>query len=810
MQSIKKRFSVLDADQKSSLIDRGFIVIALIFVIWQLHPSLILSNSTTTGGDTGAHFIVPWLFEHQVLTHFRLTGWSNAWYDGFPLLGFYFPLPSLLVSFLNLFVTYDVAFKLITIFGSLLLIPSLYTLGKKFGMPRPIPVALSLVGVGYLFDTSYTIDGGNLASTLAGEYSFSLSLALGIYVVAIAAKKGLTRKDLGLGALLFGLATLAHILPSFWVGAALVILVLLKRIYLKTWSDLRYTVGIVVLAGFVTAFWALPFALRISYSTSMGWSKVTSYRSTLFPHELKPWLIMALLGVIISLVRKQMLGVLMALLGVLSVAAFIFLPNSAVYNARALPFWVLSLYVLSGLFLGNAGIFAAGIFRLLSNLVKRSGRGDPKNSAVLSLVSSEAHTTAELDYSPPESLIGLELKASEVDSLLSGSGTEKIGTSEVLEPLLREPGPRGHLMIGTAVSLVVFLISGLGLFSPISWLPFHPVQSFVPSWIRWNYTGYEAKVGYPEYRRIITTMKTVGHTYGCGQSMWEYNSEENSFGTPMALMLLPYWTDGCVGSMEGLFFESSATTPFHFLNQSELSAAPSEAMAGLPYGSVNVALGVQHLQLLGVKYYMAYSPNVVAQANRDPSLQRVATVPAVDPSATNSVLGRTWSIYLVKGSTKVVPLQNLPVVLNGVKPNQGSWVTNVVSWYDNPSKWGVFPAQSGPSNWPRVPLGATNLPTVPSKSTNITNIIQRNSSVTFDVSQVNTPVLVKESYFPNWQVKGGKGPYRVAPNLMVVVPTSHHVVVYYGMTPIDYTGYAVTFLSVIVVAGLLMADQSKR
>ena len=42
----------------------------------------------------------------------------------------------------------------------------------------------------------------------------------------------------------------------------------------------------------------------------------------------------------------------------------------------------------------------------------------------------------------------------------------------------------------------------------------------------------------------------------------------------MALMLLPYWTDGCIGSMEGLYFESSATTPYHFLNQSELSEAP--------------------------------------------------------------------------------------------------------------------------------------------------------------------------------------------------------------------------------------------
>ena len=43
--------------------------------------------------------------------------------------------------------------------------------------------------------------------------------------------------------------------------------------------------------------------------------------------------------------------------------------------------------------------------------------------------------------------------------------------------------------------------------------------------------------------------------------MWEYNSNLNRFGTPMALMLLPNYTDGCIDSMEGLLFESATSTP---------------------------------------------------------------------------------------------------------------------------------------------------------------------------------------------------------------------------------------------------------
>ena len=44
-------------------------------------------------------------------------------------------------------------------------------------------------------------------------------------------------------------------------------------------------------------------------------------------------------------------------------------------------------------------------------------------------------------------------------------------------------------------------------------------------------------------------------------------------------------------------------------------------------------------------------------------------------------------------------------------------------------------------------------------------------TLSFHVDQVGVPVLVKVSYFPNWEVDGAEGPYRVAPNMMVVVPT---------------------------------------
>ena len=55
------------------------------------------------------------------------------------------------------------------------------------------------------------------------------------------------------------------------------------------------------------------------------------------------------------------------------------------------------------------------------------------------------------------------------------------------------------------------------------------------------------------------------------------------------------------------------------------------------------------------------------------------------------------------------------------------------------------------------------------------------------------------SYFPNWKVSGAEGPYRVAPNFMVVVPTSNDVKLTYGLTKYDWLGRIGTLLGIVGV-----------
>ena len=174
----------------------------------------------------------------------------------------------------------------------------------------------------------------------------------------------------------------------------------------------------------------------------------------------------------------------------------------------------------------------------------------------------------------------------------------------------------------------------------------------------------------------------------------------------------------------------------------------------------------------------------------------------------------TWNIYLVKDSPLVTPLANDPVVLSGVKPGPASWLGSAthegpsLSWYADPSKWNVELAQSGPSDWPRTSVNDIR-PTVKHVGeTKVISVTQTDSSLSFHVSRVGTPVLVKVSYFPNWHASGADGPWRVTPNLMVVVPTSHDVTLSYGASSANHLGQLATLIGLVALIVMFVVPPS--
>lgn len=122
----------------------------------------------------------------------------------------------------------------------------------------------------------------------------------------------------------------------------------------------------------------------------------------------------------------------------------------------------------------------------------------------------------------------------------------------------------------------------------------------------------------------------------------------------------------------------------------------------------------------------------------------------------------------------------------------------------------MVPAADGPANWPRVAIGDPHPPDIPEPTTSVSHVRVSTDGIQFHVSRVGTPVEVKVSYFPNWQATGADGPWRVAPNLMVVVPTSHDVTLHYGTTTVDDAGWLLTLASVVGVAALAVVGFRAR
>ncbi len=727
-----------------SLVTAGLVAAAMVFTLLQLQPQLLVADTLAAGGDMGAHVWGPAYLRDHLLPAGRLSGWTPDWYAGFPAYQFYMVVPSLLIVGLDVVLPYTVAFKLVTVSGLLALPVAAWALGRLARLAFPGPALLAVATVPFIFDRSFTIYGGNAASTLAGEFAFSISLALAVLFVGLVLRGLETGRLRVAAAVVFALCALCHVIPAIFAVVAALLALALRA----DRARLRWLAGAGLVGGLLSAFWTLPFVARRAYLNDMGWEKLTTYWEALLPGRLGvslsrafggeatasvagdlTWVaLLAALGVGTSILFGRRLGVYLGLLAVIFAAAFVLTPQGRLWNARLLPFWYLCLYLLAAVAVAEFISSVAVLANRRSDVPdRRVLAGAPVLAAVVVLIS-----------------VGLPLRTLPFGSTSSDAST----------------------------------YSWLGLTTTD--------RSFISDWARWNYSGYEGKDAYPEFRAVVDTMDDLGERLGCGRAMWEYEADLDRFGTPMALMLLPYFTEGCIGSMEGLYFEASATTPYHFINQSELSAGPSRAQRDLPYGPLDVSRGVDHLQLLGVRYYMAFSPEAVQQAEVEPDLSLVASV-------------EDWRIYEVADHQVVQPLENEPVVLQGVPKGGEGWLDVAVDWYMDPSAQDVFLASGGPPSWERAPAGAAVEPT-PAPPSEVTDIRIDNDSISFGVDRTGSPVLVKTSYFPNWQASGADGPWRVAPNLMLVVPTDNQVELSYGTTPIDWLSWALTALGVVGLA----------
>jgi len=722
---------------------------------------------------------------------------------------------------------YGVALKLVTVAGVVALPVAVAVMTRLAGVSiegRLLATAATLL---FLFDRSFNIYGGNLMSTMAGEFAYSLGLAFAVVFIGVMAR-GMARGSHQMSAgVLLAITGLMHLFSAFFALGALAAFLVVSRWTVRAWRRrVAWTFTVGAIGAALSAWWVLPFWWNRSLLNDMGWGKDRRYLSALWSRSefdysfltndppLQVFVALALVSCLLLVYKRSRLGMSLAVTAVMVAVAFVLLPEGRLWNVRILPFYYLSVYLLTALGVGEA----------LSSARRRLTR--PR---LPRLLATKAVVPAADSESP----------AVPVVPTVSGGSPRRIPT--VLAGVTALLGVAA-VMVTVGLPLRSLPGGSLGNDGIYRWGPFSSSETNLGTyWVEYNFEGYEAKQPTPdgggsaEYWDLVQTMQQVGETHGCGAALWEYESGRlGSYGTPMAPMLLPYWTDRCVASSEGLYFEASATVPYHFLMQSQLSASPSRAQRDLPYSDLNVAEGVQQLRTMGMRYYMAFSSAAVSQARASNQLTEIAA----------TTLG-PWVIFKVNDSATVTPLMRLPVVVSGINDSSDAWLeASVGAFLAGEDTVGVFTAD-GPGNWPRLTLPqasavdadgysgglgglsgdelerqevmrrlALQLPEVVPvneiEPVTVSNVVRDDHSISFSVDRVGAPVLIRTSYFPNWEASGAQGPYRATPNFMVVVPTDTEVRLSYGRSQIERFSALVTLAALAVMALAALSASSRR
>ncbi len=141
----------------------------------------LLSNNLPTGGDTASHLLYTWIYAHELLPQGQITAWMPEVFGGFAFLSYYFPLSFISIAGLSMLLPFAPAMKL-GMFTAAMLLPGAVWLGSVYllRLPRTIAIWGVLASLAFLLHEQNSIWGGNLLSTLAGEFAYSYGMLFSV------------------------------------------------------------------------------------------------------------------------------------------------------------------------------------------------------------------------------------------------------------------------------------------------------------------------------------------------------------------------------------------------------------------------------------------------------------------------------------------------------------------------------------------------------------------------------------------------------------------------------------------------------
>lgn len=289
----------------------------------------------------------------------------------------------------------------------------------------------------------------------------------------------------------------------------------------------------------------------------------------------------------------------------------------------------------------------------------------------------------------------------------------------------------------------------------------------VDTWIQWNYSGMESKPLWNSYRLVN---KYLSGDQNSPRVVYELNELTNAAGTVRAFELLPYYSGR--STLEGLYPQSSLSSPFVFYIQSELTQAPSTPFSRYYYSRPDPGRAAAHLRLFNVSQVITVSGDIANALDYSPDYEFSATFPP-------------FKIYRLRqrADSYVEPLRFRPLRIppKEWKKVQFDWfrksslrVPLIVASKDSPGNFwkDLQPYDGNPEHIPEVPFIERPADVETRASAHLDD-----GKITIDTSEPGHPLWIKVSYHPDWRVSEGAGElYPASPAFMVLVPQTPRVV----------------------------------
>jgi len=670
------------------------VLLAIIgYIAGYFTPHHLLSAVTTTGGDTASHYYTAKYLKEVLLPSGRILGWMQGNYAGFPIFQFYFPFPFLMMVLISLVSGLPVAFKIVSVLGTFLLPVCTYFSFRLLRFPFPVPAAGALCTLPFLFMEANSMWGGNIPSTLAGEFTYSLGLAL-MVLFAGSCYRGITEQRWVLpNALLLALVGFNH-------GYTILFAVAFSTYFLialpGTKRNVIYLAKVLSLAFCLIGFWIVPLLAFSVFTTRYNFIWVINSWKEILPETLWPAVILTALLILYKLIRlalpkwRQPFDHRIGLLGYIAVLAYLFYLVAFrihVVDIRFLPFLQL-------------------IFCLL-------------------------------------------------------------GAAAIALPAVRL---RANWLFPLVLTAVV-----------VYWTENH--VTFIRQWISWNYSGFEGKTLWKSFSGVNQALQGTEQD---PRVVYEHSAEHNAAGTIRAFESIPLFSGR--NTLEGLYMQSTISSPFIFYIQSEISEVTSCPLPDYHCSTLNLARGVEHLRLFNVRDFIVRSDAVKQAIRQSPDFTQT-DVSSFPP----------YELWQVKNNENryVIPLRVKPAILSGE-----DWKTDFYNWFKrpgtsqshlvhlfpwnsaDPSRFGQ-PFTSLPADIPQLALDTAGI--------EVTEKILP-QEIRIHTNKIGHPLLVKISYHQRWRVEGADQIYLASPSFMLLFPTKNDIRLTFGPTPVVYFGYLLTLI----------------